>query len=238
MQSLKELRAQNAARQELSRTTATPSTAATAARDAVSGTTQSPLVSNATTTIAASRPGRTLAPLARSPTSGSTEANRGGGGGGGGGGGRDALRAEEVEQRDDSKSTDDINPPYTGTTRQRRRPKKETEQNSDAAAMEYEVATVADKEQPAVDKVAVDRGITGGVSAKDSATMGDHNGQSQSQRWPKFGHDDTDGRGAPPQEKPKNKLTPLAARRARMEQQKREEVMSTPFQYTILAAAG
>lgn len=228
MHSLKELREQNAAREELSRT------AASAGTHRPSLLTSNPLattpsvsgeISTATTTFPA---GRTLAPLARSGESPT--------GGPGRGGSMDMNPQGTIERGHFNNTEVDLHK----ISRRRKKKNREQRQHSTEkveAASAGPALVASETSTGDEDKeVAAENGVvanTAGLITKGSAAV---DKQSQSQRDQHavigrelhsregVGADGSSVRGAPPQQKPKKKLTPLAARRARMEQQRREEV--------------
>lgn len=221
MQSLKELRAQNAARRLSGE--ANDGGASGLIPD---GRERAPLVVPSTEEAAATmestqRAGRTLAPLASKgslvPSNNPGEFARTAGG----------LARSAASQEGDAPQED------REARRRRRRRRRPEQHDQDEGKTDGDVRPSSTATRPSNDGEDEDEGnvrqagggprTRGSVSeikkASPETTLGmQSDADHESARSP------LDSRGAPPQEEPRKKLTPLAARRARMEQQKMAEV--------------
>ncbi|CAM9156600.1 unnamed protein product [Ectocarpus fasciculatus] len=244
MHSLKELRAENAAKRLSSGRTA----------EDEDGTSSPAAAPTATPATAAPRAGRTLAPIG---STGSLPPS-------------DAAAPAEPTAGDDAQQRED----REARRRRRLRRRREREQRENAAgddnskvSVDDNTAAVSGTSQTSTSRVDEDEEGGGTPTARDKGALlegrsgrGSESEKSEqvgagpptSRRQPaaagpfvaeekvvgdaqkvdagKNGSDlekPLSARGAPPKEKPKKKLTPLEARRARIEQQRREEVERT-----------
>lgn len=218
MQSLKELRAKNAAR--LNRTTEDVVAASSehAPGDALAATAPAAGTPATAATVGVPRAGRTLAPL-------SSTGSIPGASGRGGTRNADSPAAEDGQQGDREKRR----------RRRRRRRERERDEDEDGGSSEAPTLSLASLQNMSGegDMSAASAGEEGAkrdggldakreVNASGEIDMGAVYGSSADAGLPH------NARGAPPQEEPKKKLSPLAARRARIEQQKRAEVIMFP----------
>lgn len=226
MHSLKELRAQNAAR--LSRTVGGDGNGDTAAGasselKSISGSSQ---LASAAAATASRVGGRTLAPLGSAPTGSSLPASRLG----------DHATTGLLSDDDGHEDRD-----RTSSLRRRRRRDKNRESEREDEDL---VPGLASRRITANEREDAAKGAPGTIADADEEVVGRRRLASSRESREVAG--DTDDReitenplstrGSPPQEKPKKKLTPLEARRARIDQQKREEVRFVTCQHGLAPA--